>query len=65
VKATDPAELEEIFAALARALDAVGPAQHVAFLGKLALLLAAELGDPARFDALLANARQDLDAPKS
>ena len=63
MKARAPAELEELFATLARALDEVGPAQHVAFLSKLALLLASELGDPARLAELVADAKQDLDAP--
>jgi hypothetical protein len=61
VKPPAPAELEEIFAALARALDEVGPPLHVALLSKLSLLLATELRDPARFAELLAKARRDLD----
>ena len=61
MKAPAQAELEEIFAALARALDEVGAARHVAFLSKLSLLLAAEQNDPARFAELLENARRDLD----
>lgn len=45
------AELERIFAAIARGADAA-PDGAAAYLARLALLLAAETGDAARVEAL-------------
>jgi len=60
LKARPPAELEELFALLARALDDVGPERQLALLSKLALLLGAELGSPARLAELIEEAKRDL-----
>ncbi|MCC7411208.1 MAG: DUF2783 domain-containing protein [Gammaproteobacteria bacterium] len=58
----DPAALERIYEALARALDAVDPADESLFLAKLALALANEIGDVGRIEAAIASARAGLPA---
>lgn len=50
--------LERIFAALARAVDAGAP-DAAATLARLALLLALEVGDPDRVEALAARAASE------
>lgn len=54
------ASLEDVYAALAQAIDVVGPQQEGLLLSKLALLLARELPDPARALVLIEQARTDL-----
>jgi hypothetical protein len=56
-----PPELEEIFAALSRALNEVAAAERVTFLAKLAMLLADEVADGGRVRELIASAQQDLE----
>ncbi len=43
-----PADLEDFYDALAAALDAVPAGSEAAFLARLALVLADELGEPER-----------------
>lgn len=57
-----PAEIETLYEALARQLDAVGVDRHALYLAKLALLLARELGDMDKAQALIADAARSLDA---
>ena len=52
--------LEEVYDALARAIDAAGPDKAELFLVKLALLNANALGDAALFQQHLSAALQDL-----
>ncbi|EHR70412.1 hypothetical protein BurJ1DRAFT_1544 [Burkholderiales bacterium JOSHI_001] len=54
------ADLEAVYDRLALAIDQAGEARAPLMLSKLALLLAQELGDGARFDALLQQALADL-----
>lgn len=54
------AGLEQVYDEIAQALDRVGEPHSELFLVKLALLLANELGDPARVVQLLEVAQQDL-----
>jgi hypothetical protein len=49
-----------VYDALAQAVDSAGEAATPRLLAKLALLLAHELGDRARFDQLLQAALSDL-----
>lgn len=53
-------ELEQVYDALALAIDRVPEGQVELFLVKLALLLAGELGDRPRFETLLETALDDL-----
>lgn len=53
------AELEQVYDDLASAVDAAGEHSEK-MLAKLALMLAAEVADPARVRALIAVAAQDL-----
>lgn len=53
--------LDALWARLAEATAQAGP-QRELFLAKLALLLARELDDPARVEAAIAVALQDLTA---
>ena len=55
------AEVEQVYEALARAYDAAGPDRGEVFLGKVALLLAHEIGDAARVLALIADAGREVD----
>ena len=52
--------LEAVWERLAEAIEQAGPDRDRLMLGKLALLLAVELGDAARIDALIATALEDL-----
>ncbi len=52
--------LEEVYDALARAIDTAGPDKAELFLVKLALLNANALGDAALFQQHLGAASQDL-----
>ena len=54
--------LEDVYEALARAIDAVGREKETIFLAKVALLLAERLDDPASACALVEAALVDLDA---
>ena len=54
------ADLEAVYDQLAGAVDQAGVARAPLLLAKLALLLAQELGDKARFDVLLQQALADL-----
>jgi hypothetical protein len=52
--------LEQVYDALARAIDAAGPEKSGLFLVKLALLNANALGDAVLFQAQVAAALKDL-----
>ena len=56
----DIAGLEQVYDALASAIDQAGAEKSELFLVKLALLNAKALGDPQKFEALIALALQDL-----
>ncbi len=56
----DIAGLEQVYDALATAIDRAGEAQTELFLVKLALLNAQALGDPAVFQAHIEAALKDL-----
>ena len=53
-------ELEQVYAALAAAIDRAGPENEALFLAKLALALAHRLGDRAAAEAAIAEALLDL-----
>lgn len=53
-------ELEQIYAALARQIDNVGPEQSTLYLAKLALLMAETWGDAAGARACISGAAQSL-----
>jgi hypothetical protein len=61
----DPAEaaalLDLAWERLAEAVTTAGEGRERLFLAKLALLMAREIADPARLDALVAEALRDLD----
>lgn len=54
------AALEDLFARLAAILDELPERDRPVFLAKLALLLAAEIGDSARVQTLIRQARLHL-----
>ena len=56
----DISGLEQVYDALAGAIDQAGPDKSELFLVKLALLNAKALGDPQQFEAQIAAALQDL-----
>lgn len=56
----DIAGLEQVYDALASAIDQAGTDKSELFLVKLALLNAKALGDPQQFEAQIAAALQDL-----
>ncbi|MDP2263883.1 MAG: DUF2783 domain-containing protein [Hydrogenophaga sp.] len=56
----DIAGLEQVYDALATAIDQAGPERSELFLVKLALMNAQALGDPAVFGAHIAAALKDL-----
>lgn len=56
-----PLELEEIYEALARQIDAVPAERRELFFAKLALLLTQELGDANRALALIRSAARHLE----
>ena len=53
-------DLEQVYDALATAIDTAGPGKSELFLVKLALLNANALGDAAVFEAQVAAALKDL-----
>ncbi|MBK9985581.1 MAG: DUF2783 domain-containing protein [Betaproteobacteria bacterium] len=53
-------DLEQVYDALATAIDTAGPGKSELFLVKLALLNANALGDAAAFEAQVAAALKDL-----
>lgn len=55
-------ELEDLYDALAQAIDSCGPEREAVFLAKLALRLAHELGDGARFTTLVAECLAEPEA---
>ena len=59
-KTLDIAGLEQVYDALASAIDQAGPDKSELFLVKLALLNAKALGDPQKFEVQIADALQDL-----
>jgi hypothetical protein len=59
-KTLDIAGLEQVYDALASAIDQAGPDKSELFLVKLALLNAKALGDPQKFESQIAAALQDL-----
>lgn len=56
----DIAGLEQVYDALATAIDQAGAEKSELFLVKLALLNAKALGNPQIFEAQIASALQDL-----
>jgi len=56
----DIAGLEQVYDALATAIDQAGPEKSELFLVKLALLNAKALANPKLFEAQIASALQDL-----
>ncbi|MBT8446568.1 MAG: hypothetical protein KJO38_05450 [Gammaproteobacteria bacterium] len=56
------AELEQLYDALADAIDAAGPEREMLLLTRLALIMAHLDGDAQRFRAALAMARDGLPA---
>ncbi|MCU0761546.1 MAG: DUF2783 domain-containing protein [Hydrogenophaga sp.] len=60
VNTLDVAGLEQVYDALAQAIDQVGESRSELFLVKLALLNARALGDPAPFLEHVQAALQDL-----
>ncbi len=57
---TSLADLEQIYDALAQAIDRAGPAKSELLLVKFALLLGQAMNDRAGFERLLESALQDL-----
>jgi len=55
-----PSTLEDVYTAMALAIDRVEPEQQSMLLAKLSLLLAHELGDEARVLQLIEQALADL-----
>ena len=55
-----PPTLEDVYSAMALAIDRVEPEQQSMLLAKLSLLLAHELGDEARVLQLIEQALADL-----
>ena len=55
-----PSTLEDVYTAMALAIDRVEPGQQSMLLAKLSLLLAHELGDEARVLQLIEQALADL-----
>jgi hypothetical protein len=53
-------DLEQVYDALASAIDAVGPEKTELFLVKLALMQAQALADPAAFQSHVEAALKDL-----
>ncbi|MCW5752455.1 MAG: hypothetical protein KIT81_15055 [Alphaproteobacteria bacterium] len=56
----DNKSLEDLFGRLAGALEALDERDRPVFLAKLTLLLAAEIGDRARIEALIVQALRHL-----
>ena len=57
-----PRDVEVVYEALARQLDAIGSEKRELFLAKLALLLAHDLGNAAHACTRIADAARNLDA---
>ena len=57
------ADLEQVYDALAQAIDEAGPGHTELYLSKLSLLMANALGDAAQVLQLVQTALQDLSAP--
>lgn len=57
----DEAALERVYDAIAEAIDRVGDGQEATFLAKLALVLAARVGDEAAISGAITAAARDLD----
>ena len=57
------ADLEQVYDALAQAIDEAGPGHTQLFLSKLSLLMANALGDAAQVRQLVQTALQDLSEP--
>lgn len=55
------ASMEDVYAALAEAIDAAGKEKETLFLAKVALLLACEVGDPDRVLSLVESAKRNLE----
>jgi hypothetical protein len=55
-----PTQVEAVYDALAAGIDAAGPGKAELFLAKLALLMARDLGDPARVQTLIDDAGRNL-----
>ncbi|HYM04419.1 MAG TPA: hypothetical protein VET85_15805 [Stellaceae bacterium] len=55
-----PEALERVFAAIAEAVDRAGPEGAKAFLARLTLLMAGQIGDEARVLELIAEADLNL-----
>ena len=53
-------QLEQVYDALAQAIDQAGPEHTELFLTKLCLLMANALGDDARVETLIESALKDL-----
>jgi hypothetical protein len=53
-------QLEQVYDALAQAIDRAGPTHTELFLTKLNLLLANEIGDDARVQTWIESALRDL-----
>jgi phosphoribosylaminoimidazole carboxylase (NCAIR synthetase) len=53
-------QLEQVYDALAQAIDQAGPQHTELFLTKLSLLLANEIADDARVQTLIESALRDL-----
>ncbi len=53
-------QLEQVYDALAQAIDQAGPERTELFLTKLSLLLANEIADDARVQTLIESALRDL-----
>jgi len=56
-------DLENIYDSLAHQVDVTGAASNL-FLAKLCLLMAREIGDGARVEALIETASKDLAPPR-
>lgn len=52
--------MDDVYEALAEGIDRHGPGKSEMFLAKVALLLAEELGDPARAMALVEAAQTNM-----
>ncbi len=55
-----PKTMEDVYAALAQAIDRLGPEREALFLSKLALLMAHRLQDPGQALDLIDAAEHDL-----
>ena len=58
--ATDPATIEDVYAALAEGIDRHGPETSEMFLAKVALLMAEDAADPERALQIIADAQRNM-----